>query len=740
MLLKRFWEGFLKFFGFRRNPKYVKDYLNEANMKSGIYMGAIIVGLEIWLIIRQTDEYVRKKIVAYTGFEDKFKLAYSYLNLYILFLIVGISLFIFALTFTKNKKKDTRLQFILNLVFGSISIFWFFMLFPADDCKNLFPLSFEESVRVANVTRYLLIVLYMLMPVFGGLIIAHTLYKHIKHKNNTIISIGIIITFALICLIFGIRVSYSDFCVPATRVKNGVEILTNYEKRKMITCFLTMVIFVACLLIWKPYISVIMLFVIFQIFYEMISNYSGREFVEGDEINYITFLISLIMVTISIYHQRVEEANKDMKLEHQAKFDYLFEIYNVRYIVNRIQENEKLNQNYYQNKMYLFVNFSNFKIINAQKGVEYGDEFLIKAGKILNEVFKGDLVSRQSDDHFVLFVKVDDLEYKISLLKEMMDEIIGSFFVRLKVGGYRPKFNELPNRCIDKARYACNNKNNTNFFTEYDEKMDDMFNKRQYIVNHIDEAIENGWVKAYYQPVVWANTKELCGAEALARWIDPVYGFLSPGDFIPILEETRLIHKLDMSIIDYVCSEMRRAIDENRPIVPISINFSRLDFELFNVEEFLEETVKKYDIDRRFIHVEITESALSKYVDALHQKIDSLKNLGYAIWLDDFGSGYSSLNVLKDFDIDVIKIDMKFLSSFDTNEKTKDILDVIIKLCDRLNIKSLTEGVETKEEADFLDQIGCGRLQGYLFGKPFKLEEFEQMIINGDFKIGNNLF
>ena len=276
-------------------------------------------------------------------------------------------------------------------------------------------------------------------------------------------------------------------------------------------------------------------------------------------------------------------------------------------------------------------------------------------------------------------------------------------------------------------------------YIEYDEKMDQKFTKIQYIVNHLDEAIEKGWIVAYYQPVVWADSRQLCGAEALARWIDPVYGFLSPADFIPTLEDTHLIHKLDQAIIEYVCREMRRKLDENDPVVPVSINFSRLDFELMNVEEVLENAVNKYNIDKRYLHVEITESALADNVDFLNKNILRLRELGYAIWLDDFGSGYSSLNVLKDFVFDVIKIDMKFLTNFEKNEKTKDILDCIIRLADRLGMKNLTEGVETEAEAKFLDEIGCGRLQGFLFGKPFKLDDFEEKIKNGDLIISDAL-
>ena len=370
-----------------------------------------------------------------------------------------------------------------------------------------------------------------------------------------------------------------------------------------------------------------------------------------------------------------------------------------------------------------------------------GNELLINFGNLLKDVFKNDLCARQADDHFVVFTSAEGFEAKINELNNRFKELVNGLFINLKVGIYKPKDLEMPHIAIDKARYACGTikKKPEILFTEYDDKVDEKFKKQQYIVNHIDEAVANGWIKAYYQPVVWSKDNELCGAEALARWIDPVYGFLSPADFIPVLEDNRLIHKLDRAIIEYVCSNMRRAIDEGRPVVPVSINFSRLDFELMDVVNELESIIEKYNIDKKMIHVEITESALSENVSLMREKVLKLKEDGYSIWLDDFGSGYSSLNVLKDFTFDVVKIDMTFLSNFETNEKTKDILDCIIQLANRLGMKTLTEGVETKEEADFLEAIGCGRLQGYLFGKPYKLDDFEVMIKEQKLKVSKTI-
>ncbi|MBR6071440.1 MAG: EAL domain-containing protein [Acholeplasmatales bacterium] len=722
---KSLWNFIRDLFGFRKNSKYIKSYLNDANIKSSIYMSFIVIILEIWMIIRNLNKYVVPSWDS--GTTSNFDLLFAYTGLYILFIVCSAAVLVFAITYLKNEY--TKSNFILNIVVACICLLWPFLLF----LENL---SFDGSKQIISSTT--VIIVYVAMALLGSVILANALYKRKYDNNNMILSAAVITCFALVCLAFGIKVGYSDFANPYINVKTG---LPNYDRLKMITCFLTMIIFVACLLIWKPYISIVMLTGIFVGFMYMLKGYGDREFLEADEINYITFLISLTMITISIYQQRITEAKKDEKLIHDAIYDHLADIYNVKHLADIVKMNEMVNPDSNRRKIFLFINIFNFRAINDQKGFEAGDRFIIRISKIIKEIFNDDLTARQSDDHFVVFTSVNGYLDKLEKLNKRVIELADGLFVRIKAGGYIPKSGDSPYTSIDKARYACGiiKRKSELLFMEYDEELNERVNKRQYIVNHLDEAIEKEWIKAYYQPVVWSDSKELCGAEALARWIDPKYGFLSPADFIPVLEETRLIYKLDAYIIEYVCKYMRKALDDNKPIVPVSINFSRLDFELMDVIKTLDDCAKKYNINKDYLHVEITESSLSDNVDSLNKTISSLRSEGYAIWLDDFGSGYSSLNVLKDFTFDVVKIDMKFLSNFDTNEKTKDVIDCIIQLANRLGMKTLTEGVETQQEADFLEEIGCGRLQGYLFGKPVPLADFEDKIAKGELKITENI-
>ena len=176
---------------------------------------------------------------------------------------------------------------------------------------------------------------------------------------------------------------------------------------------------------------------------------------------------------------------------------------------------------------------------------------------------------------------------------------------------------------------------------------------------------------------------------------------------------------------------------EGKDLVPVSLNISRLDFELCDIVQYLDECSEKYNIPRDYLDVEITESALTESRDILLDVIAKLKSRGYSIWLDDFGSGYSSLNVLKDYEFDVMKIDMHFLKGFGNNEKTYKILETVVKLSGLLGMKSLTEGIETNEQMNFMRSIGCNKLQGFLFGKPAPFDKIIELIKSGELKISS---
>ena len=341
------------------------------------------------------------------------------------------------------------------------------------------------------------------------------------------------------------------------------------------------------------------------------------------------------------------------------------------------------------------------------------------------------------------FAKTGRIVEKVDKAAEMLLERTPVVKVGLNVGAcllleslYEPQVG------VEKARYACTEIKNTHKKERiifFDKRMHDDTTKAQYVATHIDEAIENGYIKAYFQPVVWSKGRELCGVEALARWIDPKYGFLSPGVFVPVLESSSLIYKLDTEILRIVCEKIRYNLDNKLPVLPVSINFSRADFGVMKIVKVINEITEKYQVPHNLIHVEITESALTKKKDLLKETMSDLHKNGYAVWLDDFGSGYSSLNALKDYEFDVLKLDMDFIRGFHGTNKEKALISSVVNMAEEIGMKTLCEGVETMEQAEFLESAHCGRLQGYLYGKPLSYDELIGKIKAGEYKLSKDV-
>ncbi len=388
--------------------------------------------------------------------------------------------------------------------------------------------------------------------------------------------------------------------------------------------------------------------------------------------------------------------------------------------------NKKLGETDPRDYAIIYLNLVNFKLLNIEHGVFAGDECLTVISDILRSYFRNACISRISGDHFAVFSEYDELAQKSEkVLRQFMKAFGNENHVALKFGIYRfvlrPDFDiEF---ALSQAKIACDH-------IKYDAKTDiieysDSLLKEikisQYVVRTIDEAIENDWVQVYYQPVVRSLTGWLCSLESLARWIDPVVGFLGPNQFIDILEQERCIHKLDCHIVNKVCQCIHERLATGLPMVPVSVNFSRLDFVMCDMLSVVEEAVKKYDVPRDYIHIEVTESMISSDKDMMRNVIDSFRNAGYKVWMDDFGSGYSSLNLLKDYQFDTLKLDMNFLYPF--TEKSKNIVRSTVTMAKEIGMKTLTEGVETEEHLDFLKEIGCEMIQGYYYGKPEPIED-----------------
>ncbi|MBR1431547.1 bifunctional diguanylate cyclase/phosphodiesterase [Ruminococcus sp.] len=556
-------------------------------------------------------------------------------------------------------------------------------------------------------------------------------------KDNRYLCTVVKWVFTLVCIYFGIKISLND-----------------YSKGEQILTFLTMELFSLCLLTWKPYIAFVLASASYVYFYyrmnEMVAVNTGEVGTTvATQINFFIMWISTMMVCIANYNNTRMQALKDENLEKVNTYlskisieDELTGIHNMVYFRNEAEKVLSYVTTDKENTIFLFFDIENFKSYNEKYGFHEGNELLIKVAHMIEDSFKGSLVSRFSDDHFVVLTRIDGAKNIIGHLSGEIKKLQREVHLELKCGAYKPVGDEADvSLACDRARFACNSikKHYDRTLRIYDKSLEDKFQLKHYIVNNIDNAIASGYIKVYYQPVVSTRNGCICGLEALARWEDPNYGLLSPGAFIEILEEYRQIYKLDQYIIEAVCRDYRDASDNKKPFAPVSLNFSRLDFELCDIVGYLCETVEKYGVPKNFIDIEITESALTDQQDFLPSAIKNLRSFGYKVWLDDFGSGYSSLNVLKDYQFDVLKIDMKFLSGFKDNEKTRPILENIVSLTKQLKMLSLTEGVETAEQLSFLEAIGCDRAQGYLFSKPVPIETLRERISAGELKISPEL-
>ncbi len=534
------------------------------------------------------------------------------------------------------------------------------------------------------------------------------------------------LVFSLISMAFGIYISYMD-----------------YLKGEQFINLMTMTIIVFCFTVWRPLFSIIFLTGSYGFFFLLCHSQIPTSYATKVNLS-IVFLI-ILLSAINSYRRMLSEAKKDERLEQAHDIllklsisDEVTGIANMNYFRGQafsLMNEKDINVRDY---IYLYFDIENFKMLNQKYGFWEGNNLLKKFADLLNETFEASLSAHFSNDNFVVLTKDIIIKEKIIQLCRKLSDFEYDIKLGLKVGAYKPENKDiLPLIACDYARYACNSiKKHYNLtYCIYDDEMSLSFQKKQYIINNFDLAIKNEYIKVYYQPIVNAASGKICGLEALARWDDPQYGFLSPADFIDTLEEYYQIHRLDMFIVEKVCSNISKAKNSGRKILPVSLNFSRLDFDSLNLANEVENCLLKYNIAKSDIHIEITESTLSEDDIKLKEELKSFRSNGYALWLDDFGAGYSGLNVLKEYDFDMLKIDMKFLSDFESNEKGRQLLKNIINMANDLGIKTLTEGVENQVAYDFLRENGCKMLQGYLFSKPVPLEILEEKIDDGSFVI-----
>lgn len=393
----------------------------------------------------------------------------------------------------------------------------------------------------------------------------------------------------------------------------------------------------------------------------------------------------------------------------------------------------------------VYINFKGLKHLNNDYGLKKGDEIICFMANELKRLYPERNIARFTADKYALLIYRDELSY----IKELVDNVEKWLYDlvestsyneasyetytkgRVKIGFYEYKKGDNVNKCYDHAKVAGDSiiEDSDRYMAEYDINFEEEEKNRHYVLNNLDKAIESGWIKVYYQAVVRSLTGRICSEEALARWDDPERGMLYPDKFIPYIEKNRSTWKLDLEILRQVLKDFRKREEAGLRLVPVSINFSRFDFESRNLAEEIGDIVGTSGYSPDLIIIEITESVYSADPDFINKQIDSLHALGFRVWMDDFGSGYSSLNLLQDTNFDLIKLDMQFMRNF--GNRTEFIMEDMIDMARKCGIGTLAEGIEKEEQFDLMRRLGCERLQGYYFSKPVSLETIFERYKNG---------
>ena len=419
-------------------------------------------------------------------------------------------------------------------------------------------------------------------------------------------------------------------------------------------------------------------------------------------------------------------------VDYLATYDELTGIYNKQAFYAKTKE--MLLDNPDKNFDLLRINIERFKVLNDLFGESTGDKLLRYIGKFLKEINLPLCVSgRLYADNFVVCYEAGkgDSRRMINTLQMVADSFAINNRTILSFGLYRIDDKTLPVSVMcDRANMALwkAKGNFKNPYCEYDEKMRQQVLKEQKIINAMEMAIQNKEFTLYLQPKYDIEKGTIIGAEALVRWISQENGFISPGDFIPVFENNGFVYEVDKFIWEESCRYLRKWLDEGREVHPISVNVSRIDLYDPKLVKHLVDLREKYQLPSQYLELEITESAYTEDPEQIITITRQLREAGFVILMDDFGTGYSSLNMLKDIQIDVLKLDMGFLKSSDYSAKGGNILTAILKMAESLKMQTIAEGVETKEQVEFLKGIGCKYVQGFYYSKPLPVEDFEKLI------------
>ena len=433
----------------------------------------------------------------------------------------------------------------------------------------------------------------------------------------------------------------------------------------------------------------------------------------------IIFLIIFLTISLILYF-------KNKKLYNVVYVDKLTGGYSYERFK---EEYDNLNHN----KTLIVFDINNFKLLNTLYGYDVSNEVLNKIYDILNNVNKDGFNCRKTADHYLVCIKHHGEKTILSYINKIYNNIRqikikdSDFVLTSTFGVYESLYDEdfeiAENKAIIAWKIAKNDHNM--FYSIYEDKMVYDMVENKAILDKLINALENNMLEIYLQPKFDCKTNEMIGSEALLRLKDN-NKFISPAIFIPIAEETGFITTIDSYVFEKVCKIINEFKKDNIFIGPVSVNVSRKKIEQFNLVEEYEKKKKKYNISKEEIELEITEGTILSDNTIIQKVIKKIKKSKFKILVDDFGTGYSSISMLKSLDIDGIKIDRSFI--IDETEKGKEILKYVIKLGKSLNLSLTAEGVETKEQLEYLKKLNCDIIQGYYFSKPLEIEQFKKFI------------
>lgn len=428
--------------------------------------------------------------------------------------------------------------------------------------------------------------------------------------------------------------------------------------------------------------------------------------------------------------------NLASKASHSQERDRLTGLLNKESFTKVSQE--FLNR-YHDDVCLIYLDIEHFRLFNKWYSRWQGDRLLKSVGLFLlqmDRMFSTVSGYGGGDDFFILCDKKDSvLDYLVKELNDLINPFDGIEGFRMAYGGYILKKDEDIMDALDLASIACSQdiKLSAGKIRWYEEKITQEEEKEQFLIPDIERGLEEGEFTFFLQPKCSIRENRIVGAEALVRWNHKIRGFVSPGEFIPPLEKKGLITKLDSFIWEEVCRKLSEWQKTGLELVPVSVNVSRIDIYTMDVPDVFAGLVEKYKINPDLIEIEITESAFVDDSRIMRSVISRLRALGFKILIDDFGSGYSSLNMLKDVQADVLKMDIKFFDLKPENfDKGLNIISSVLEMSHSIGLPVIAEGVETKAQIELLESIGFNYVQGYCYYKPLKLEDYEKVISEED--------